>query len=109
LPATLVAFGLLIFPALLIAMQPDLGTAPADCDQWMHHDFPRRSAMALHPRTVRRGGSATPALWYFMHEYQRNRVCATLSQSRVGSAGRRLEHHQSRSPLDQAACSARAG
>lgn len=76
---TLMAFVLLAVPALLIVRQPDLGTAMligvSGCITIFLAGLHWRYLLVL-------GGLATaaaPALWYVMHEYQRNRVRTFLN------------------------------
>ena len=70
----LVAVGLLIVPALLIARQPDLGTAlligVSGCITIFLAGMAWRYILAL----LGLAAAMAPALWMVMHEYQRNRV-----------------------------------
>jgi rod shape determining protein RodA len=72
--ATLVAFVLLAGPAVVIANQPDLGTAMliavSGCITIFLAGLRWRHILGLAGLTA----AAVPALWYVMHEYQRNRV-----------------------------------
>ncbi len=72
--STLTSFAILLAPAILIARQPDLGTAllvaVSGCFTLFLSGLQWRLILAA-------GGLAAataPALWYVMHEYQRNRV-----------------------------------
>jgi len=74
LKATLVAFGLVIPPAVLIIAQPDLGTAVliviSGCITIFLAGLRWRYVLGL----VGLLAAVAPAVWYAMHEYQRNRV-----------------------------------
>jgi rod shape determining protein RodA len=71
---SLVAFLLLAMPAVLIAVQPDLGTAMligiSGCITVFLAGLRWRYIAAL----AALAAAAVPALWLLMHEYQRNRV-----------------------------------
>ena len=74
LTATLVTVAIILAPALLIARQPDLGTALMVAASGGLALF----LAGLQWRFVLSGAAlaaaAAPALWYVMHEYQRDRV-----------------------------------
>lgn len=74
LKMTLVAFVLVVAPALLIARQPDLGTAllvgVSGCIVIFLAGLRWRWILGLLGLAV----IAAPGLWMMMHEYQRNRV-----------------------------------
>jgi len=76
---TVLAFGLLLVPALLIARQPDLGTAlligVSGCITIFLAGLGWRYILAL----TGLAAAAAPALWLVMHEYQRNRVRTFLN------------------------------
>ena len=72
--STLMSFAILLAPVILIARQPDLGTAllvgVSGCFTLFLSGLQWRFMLAA-------GGlaaAAAPALWYVMHEYQRTRV-----------------------------------
>ena len=71
---TVIAFVILLVPAALIARQPDLGTALLVGISGCFTLF----LAGLHWRYIFSVAglmaAATPALWFVMHEYQRNRV-----------------------------------
>ncbi len=72
--ATLIAFGLLAVPAILIVGQPDLGTAlliaVSGCITIFLAGLRWRYILGLAGLLA----AAAPAAWFNMHEYQRNRV-----------------------------------
>lgn len=76
---TLVAFAMLFIPAVLIARQPDLGTAlligVSGCITIFLAGLRWRHILALAVLAA----AATPALWYVMHDYQRERVYTFLN------------------------------
>lgn len=76
---TLVAFVMLAVPAVLIALQPDLGTAlligVSGCITIFLAGLRWRFILALAGLAT----AATPALWYVMHDYQRNRIYTFLN------------------------------
>jgi len=81
LPMTLTAFILLAAPAVLIARQPDLGTALliglSGCIVIFLAGLSWRWILGL----LGLAALATPALWMVMHEYQKNRVRTFLDPS----------------------------
>ncbi len=72
--STLTCFAILLAPAVLIARQPDLGTAllvaVSGCFTLFLAGLPWRVILG----SAGLAAAAAPALWYLMHEYQRNRV-----------------------------------
>jgi len=72
--ATLTSFAILLAPAVLIARQPDLGTAllvaVSGCFTLFLAGLPWRVILG----SAGLAAAAAPALWYLMHEYQRNRI-----------------------------------
>jgi len=72
--ATLIAFVLLAVPAVMIVGQPDLGTAlmiaVSGCITIFLAGLRWRYIVALAGLFT----AAAPVVWYFMHEYQRDRV-----------------------------------
>ena len=81
LAAVLVAVAILAVPAVLIARQPDLGTAllvaVSGCFALFLAGLQWRVIFAL----AGVAAAAAPALWLVMHEYQRNRVRTFLAQN----------------------------
>ncbi len=81
LPMTLMAFLLLAVPAVLIARQPDLGTALlvglSGCIVIFLAGLRWRWILSL----LGLAALAAPALWMVMHEYQKNRVRTFLDPS----------------------------
>lgn len=69
-----IAAGLLILPVLLIAKQPDLGTALLVASSGAAVLFFAGLSWWLMLGTVAVFAASTPILWHFMREYQRNRV-----------------------------------
>jgi rod shape determining protein RodA len=61
-------------PALLVAKQPDLGTALLIIASGAFVVFLSGIAWRRILLLIGLGASAAPLLWHFMHEYQRNRV-----------------------------------
>ena len=72
--STLTSFAILLAPALLIARQPDLGTALLVAVSGCFTLFLAGLQWRLMLGAAGLAAAATPALWYLMHEYQRNRV-----------------------------------
>jgi rod shape determining protein RodA len=70
----LVAGGLLALPVLLIAKQPDLGTALLVASSGAAVLFFAGLSWWFMFGAVALLGALTPVLWHFMREYQRNRV-----------------------------------
>jgi len=76
---TLVAFVLLAIPALLIARQPDLGTAMLIGVSGLITVFLAGLRWRYILSIAALVAAAAPALWFVMHEYQRNRVRTFLN------------------------------
>lgn len=70
---------LLILPVLLIAKQPDLGTALLVASSGSAVLFFAGLSWWLMLGTVAILASLTPVLWHFMREYQRNRVLTFIN------------------------------
>jgi rod shape determining protein RodA len=77
--ATLIAFALLIIPAVLIAHQPDLGTAMLIAVSGVITIYLAGLRWRFILLLAGLAAAAAPALWYVMHEYQRNRVRTFLN------------------------------
>jgi len=75
----LVAFAILAIPALLIARQPDLGTALLVGASGLFVLFLSGLQWRLILGLAALGVAAAPALWLVMHDYQRQRVLTFLS------------------------------
>ncbi|HZP67493.1 MAG TPA: rod shape-determining protein RodA [Rudaea sp.] len=72
---TLAAVGMLItVPSLLIAKQPDLGTALLVAASGVFAVFLAGLAWWRIALVLAAGAGAAPLAWHFMHEYQRNRL-----------------------------------
>ena len=79
---TLPAFGMVFLPFILVALQPDLGTAGV-----LMFILAGMTVLAcVHARFVAMfvvlGAAAVPAMWYFMKDYQRQRVLTFLNPER---------------------------
>ena len=74
-----IAAGLLIVPVLLIAKQPDLGTALLVASSGSAVLFFAGLSWWLMIGSVALLASLTPVLWHFMREYQRNRVLTFIN------------------------------
>jgi rod shape determining protein RodA len=82
LKETLPAIGLVLLPFLLVASQPDLGTAGVFLfilAGMMVVACVKGRVLALFAAL---GGAAVPGLWFFMKEYQRQRVLTFLDPER---------------------------
>ncbi|WP_347989812.1 rod shape-determining protein RodA [Methylomonas sp. AM2-LC] len=75
----LIAAGLLLLPVLLIAKQPDLGTALLVASSGAAVLFFAGLSWWLIFGTVLIFAALTPLLWHFMREYQRNRVLTFIN------------------------------
>jgi len=74
-----IAAGLLVLPVLLIAKQPDLGTALLVASSGSAVLFFAGLSWWLMLGSVALLASLTPVLWHFMREYQRNRVLTFIN------------------------------
>jgi rod shape determining protein RodA len=83
LPPTLsrltVCFLMVVIPALLIAKQPDLGTALLIASSGLIVIFLSGISWTLIISFLLAAASALPVLWYVMHDYQRQRVLTFLN------------------------------
>ena len=77
-PSIIVVFILIILPVILIAKQPDLGTALLVAVAGFAVLFIAGISWKLISAFVVMIASATPILWHFMHDYQRRRVITFL-------------------------------
>lgn len=68
------ALVMIAVPALLIAKQPDLGTALLIASSGLIVVFLSGVSWRLIMSFLALAASAAPVLWYFMHDYQRRRV-----------------------------------
>jgi len=76
---TFFALGLIALPALLVAKQPDLGTAILiGCTGFLTLFFAGLSFRFL-AALFALGLAASPIVWYFMHDYQRQRILTLLN------------------------------
>lgn len=74
-----VAGALLIVPVLLIAKQPDLGTALLVASSGAAVLFFAGLSWWFMTACVAVGMALTPVLWHFMHDYQKNRVLTFIN------------------------------
>jgi len=74
-----VAGALIIVPVLLIARQPDLGTALLIGSAGFFALFLAGLSWRLLAGLALAGAGAAPVLWHFMHDYQRQRVITFLN------------------------------
>ncbi len=74
-----VAGALIIVPVLLIAKQPDLGTALLIASAGFFALFLAGLSWRLLLSLTVAGAGAAPVLWHFMHDYQRQRVITFLN------------------------------
>jgi len=74
----LTAFSLVIVPVLLIAKQPDLGTALLVASAGLFVIFLAGMSWRLMAGLAATAVAGAPLLWYFMHDYQRLRVLTLL-------------------------------
>ena len=79
LPRLTVCFMMVVIPALLIAKQPDLGTALLIASSGLIVIFLSGISWALIIGFILAAASALPVLWYVMHDYQRQRVLTFLN------------------------------
>lgn len=79
---TLLCFALLALPVVLIALQPDLGTAVLTACAGLFVIF----LSGLRWRTILAAGGlmvfTLPLLWYVLHDYQRSRILTFLNPER---------------------------
>ena len=82
-----IAAVLVILPTALIARQPDLGTAVLVASSGGFVLFLSGMSWRLIAAVVVAGAASAPALWYAMHDYQRQRVLTFLDpeQDPLGS------------------------
>ena len=78
----LTATAMVIIPCILIAKQPDLGTALLIGSSGLFVLFLAGISFKLILSAVALGTAALPALWYFMHDYQKQRVLTFLAPER---------------------------
>ena len=85
LPPTLrdltVVLAIVLVPALIIAKQPDLGTALLIAASGLLVIFLAGMSMLLILTGLALLGGAVPVAWHFMHDYQRQRVLMFLDPS----------------------------
>jgi rod shape determining protein RodA len=75
----LIAGFMIIIPALLIAKQPDLGTALLIIASGLSILFLAGISWRYIITIVTLGGVCAPVLWHFMHDYQRKRIMMFLN------------------------------
>ncbi|HEC75159.1 MAG TPA: rod shape-determining protein RodA [Methylophaga aminisulfidivorans] len=75
----LIAFVLIGLPSFLIAKQPDLGTAILIASSGLIVLFLSGISWKIILTFIGAAASAAPVLWYFMHDYQRQRVLTFLN------------------------------
>ena len=75
----LVSASTVAIPVLLIAIQPDLGTALLVASAGLFVIFFAGISMRLIMGLIGLGVASTPLLWHFMHDYQRQRVLTLLN------------------------------
>ncbi|ASQ45797.1 Rod shape-determining protein RodA [Legionella clemsonensis] len=81
---SLIIAGMIIFfPALLIAKQPDLGTAIMVAAAGLSVIFLAGISMKILLMLVVMIAGAAPLLWHFMHDYQNSASLLCLIQSRI--------------------------
>ena len=73
-----VAAAMIIVPVLLIAKQPDLGTALLVASAGIFVLFLAGISWRLIGGLILAGGAAAPVVWYLMRDYQRQRVLTFL-------------------------------
>jgi len=78
----LIAASLILVPTLLIARQPDLGTALLIFAAGFFVIFLGGMSWRLMIGLTVLGASMLPVLWHFMHDYQRTRVLTLLDPQR---------------------------
>jgi rod shape determining protein RodA len=70
---------IIMVPALMIAKQPDLGTALLVASAGIFALFLAGVRWRMILGALAAAGAALPALWYLMHDYQRQRVLTFLN------------------------------
>ncbi len=75
----LISLAMILVPSLLIAKQPDLGTALLIASSGLIVIFLAGISWRLIFGFVITAASALPVLWYLMHDYQRQRVLTFLN------------------------------
>lgn len=82
-----IAAALIFFPALLIAKQPDLGTAIMVVSAGLSAVFLAGISLRILLVIALLIGSAAPLLWHVMHDYQKQRIITLLNpeQDPLGS------------------------
>jgi len=75
----IIAFLLMIFPVLMIAKQPDLGTSLLVLSGGIFLLFLAGISWRFIIGLIVAAAAAAPALWYVMHDYQRKRVLTLLN------------------------------
>ncbi|MDX1433580.1 MAG: rod shape-determining protein RodA, partial [Gammaproteobacteria bacterium] len=78
----LIAGGLVIVPTVLIARQPDLGTALLVASSGCFVLFLSGMSARLIAACAILASACAPVLWYMMHDYQRQRVFTFLNPER---------------------------
>lgn len=76
------AIFIIALPCFLIAKQPDLGTSLLIGSSGIFVVFLAGISFRLIATTMALGAAALPALWYVMHDYQKQRVLTFLSPER---------------------------
>ncbi|WP_455205010.1 rod shape-determining protein RodA [Kaarinaea lacus] len=75
----LIAALIIMTPVLLIAKQPDLGTALLVAASGIFVLFFAGISWRLMTAIIAMGAACAPVVWYFMHDYQRQRVRTLLN------------------------------
>jgi rod shape determining protein RodA len=70
---------IIVIPVLLIGKQPDLGTAVIIASSGIFVLFLSGVAWRLIISFITLGATCLPILWYFMHDYQRQRVLTLIN------------------------------
>lgn len=78
----LVVVAIILGPTVMIAVQPDLGTALLIAAAGLFVILLAGLRLRLIITLATAAALATPALWYFMHDYQRQRVLTFLKPER---------------------------
>jgi len=77
-----IAFVVLAVPVLLVAKEPDLGTAIMIASSGLFVLLLAGMRWRLITSLICIAGASTPLLWHFMHQYQRERVLTFLNPER---------------------------